>query len=89
MDTATAFREFIEYVVGQLIQHPDRASIAHQLGDSETSHIFNVVVEPDDLGVVLGKNGQTVAAIRSILNAAADRDGVSVAVNFVSRAELP
>jgi predicted RNA-binding protein YlqC (UPF0109 family) len=89
MDTATAFREFIEYVVGQLIQHPERASIAHQLGETESNHIFNVVVEPDDLGLVLGRNGQTVSAIRNILKAAAERDGVTVSVNFVSREDLP
>ena len=80
MDTPTALQEFLQYMVGNLIQYPADAVIAHE--HQGKKHVFRVVVNPSDIGRVIGKNGYTVSAIRSLLNAAAVRDGLSVVLKI-------
>lgn len=44
---------------------------------------LEVRVGPNDLGRVIGKRGKTAQAIRTLVRAAATRDGVEVDVDFV------
>ena len=44
---------------------------------------LEVRVGPNDLGRVIGKRGKTAQAIRTLVRAAASRDGVDVEVDFV------
>ena len=81
MDSAAALREFLEFVISQLIDHPEQASITHRM--DRKRHVFEVEVADKDVGRVIGKNGQTIGAIRSLLDAAAhrNREHVSLSVN--------
>lgn len=83
MDSATALREFLEYIIGQLIEQPEEGAIAHELSDDGKHHNFLVTLTEDDVGKIIGKNGHTVAAIRSLLIAAAQRDGQTVSLKVV------
>lgn len=69
MDSGTALREFLEYVIGQLVEHPEDVAIAYELAGKR--HVFNVRLHPEDMGRVIGKNGYTISSIRSLLDAAA------------------
>jgi len=44
---------------------------------------FDGRVGPNDLGRVIGKRGKTAQAIRTVVRAAASRDGVDVDVDFL------
>ena len=44
---------------------------------------LNVTVAPGDMGRVIGKRGRVATAIRTVVRAAAVRDGVEVDVEFV------
>ena len=58
MDSAIALQEFLEYVVANLIDHPDQASVLHDFeGDT---HAFRVVLAQGDAGRVIGKQGGTI-----------------------------
>ena len=76
MDPAIALQEFIDYVVGQLIRNPDRATISHEQSADGTRHSFTLALAPEDVGRIIGKHGQTISSIRSLLDAAATRNGV-------------
>lgn len=77
MDAPEALREFLMYVVANLIEHPQQASIA--VGTTQSGAIsFRIQLAPDDVRRVVGKNGFTISAIRSLVNVAAHKHGVRV-----------
>lgn len=79
MDAPEALREFLMYVVANLIEHPQQASIA--VGTTSAGAIsYRIQLAPDDVRRVIGKNGFTISAIRSLVNVAAQKHGVKVSL---------
>jgi predicted RNA-binding protein YlqC (UPF0109 family) len=70
LPTATAV---LEYVVRQLVEDPDAVSI--ELDDRGRRPVLNVHVGPGDMGRVIGKRGRVAQSIRTVVRAAAVRDG--------------
>ena len=66
-------REYIEYIVKGLVEHPDQVSVTEVVGARTT--VYELRVGPGDLGKVIGKQGQTARSIRIILAAASARQG--------------
>ena len=79
MDAPEALLEFLSYAVAQLIEHPQQASIA--IGhNANGAVVYKVQLAPDDVRRVIGKNGQTVSSIRSLMAVAAERHGVTISL---------
>lgn len=77
MDTPEALREFLMYVVANLIDHPAEASIV--IGTAANGAVsYRLQLAPDDVKRVVGKNGFTISAIRSLMNVAAKKHGVKI-----------
>jgi len=70
-------RYFLEMVLGRLVTHPDEIDV-EETGD-DRGILFRIRVNPEDLGRIIGRNGRTIEAIRSLLNAAS-RDSRRVLV---------
>lgn len=64
-------REMLEYIIRALVDHPDDVKITEVEG--ERTVIYELRCHPDDVGKVIGKNGKTVGAIRTLLSTAAAR----------------
>ncbi len=80
MEAPLAIQEFIEYVVAQLIDHPESASVLHDLrGDR---HDFRIRLHPDDVGRVIGRGGATISAIRNLAMGAAMRNELKISVEI-------
>ena len=60
--------ELLERIVAALVDHPDQIKI-YEIRGKQTS-VLELVVAQDDLGKVIGRQGQTAQAIRTILIAA-------------------
>lgn len=58
---------FLEYVVRNLVSHPEDVKINKVDGKKDT--IFEIYVNHQDIGKVIGKNGSVIRSIRSIINA--------------------
>ena len=72
----------LEYITKSVVDEPD----AVEVDSTETRRgtlSLEVQVGDDDMGRVIGKRGRTAAAIRTVVRAAAVRDDVDVAVEFV------
>jgi predicted RNA-binding protein YlqC (UPF0109 family) len=79
MDVPEALREFLMYVIANLIEHPKQASIA--VGTTSSGAVsYKIHLAPDDVRRVVGKNGFTISAIRSLVNVAAAKHGVKVSL---------
>jgi uncharacterized protein len=61
--------ELVRYIVKHLVDNPEEINIKEVIG-RQTS-VIEVKVAPSDLGKVIGKEGRTAKAIRTILNAIA------------------
>lgn len=65
MAEAKGDQEFVEFVVKSLVDHPDDVKI--ERGVDEMGVLLNLKVHPEDMGQVIGKNGSTARAIRTLL----------------------
>jgi uncharacterized protein len=80
MQAEIAIQEYLEYVIAQLIKRPEDAGVLHsERGDR---HIYKIRLHPDDAGRVIGRNGKTIGAIRSLAIAAAQKCHIRVEVEL-------
>ena len=66
-------KAFIEYVVKALVDYPEQVEIREV--DGERTVVFEVRLNPTDIGKVIGKSGRTITAIRTLLTSAAAKNG--------------
>lgn len=57
--------QFLEYVVKALVSHPDDVRIKRTV--DEMGVLMTLDVNPDDMGKVIGRSGNTAKAIRILL----------------------
>ena len=62
-----AMKDLIEEVAKALVDHPDQVSVNEV--DKETTTVLELRVAQQDLGKVIGKQGRTARAVRTILAA--------------------
>jgi predicted RNA-binding protein YlqC (UPF0109 family) len=64
-------KDLIEYVSKQLVDIPEDVSVNEIVGEQTT--VIELKVDKTDLGKVIGKQGRTARALRTILNAASTK----------------
>jgi predicted RNA-binding protein YlqC (UPF0109 family) len=67
-------KEFIEYIAKQLVDHPDKVNVDENAPE-ENKLVLSLKVESDDVGKVIGKQGKTAQAMRTLLTAVAAKHG--------------
>lgn len=60
-------KELVEYVVKQLVNKPEAASVS--LSKSNDKILIEISVDEADRGKVIGKSGQTIKALRMLVSA--------------------
>jgi len=71
-------KEFLEYILKQIVDKPDEVQITEQEG--EQTFIYQVRVGKGDMGKVIGKHGQNVDAIRTLISAVSAKAGKKRAI---------
>lgn len=74
-------KELVEFIAKSLVDNPEKVSITQI--DGEKSVVLELRVAPDDMGKVIGKQGRIAKAIRTVLNAAATKEGRRVVVEIM------
>ena len=66
-------KDLVAYIVKSLVDNPDKVTVNEIAGDK--SIIYELGVGEGDLGKVIGKEGRTARAVRTIITAAAMKQG--------------
>ena len=75
-------KELLEYLARQLVDEPDRVEV-EQFDEDDGTVILELAVAEDDYGKIIGKGGRTANALRTVVKAAAVREGRRVLVDIV------
>ncbi|MDE3056136.1 MAG: KH domain-containing protein [Verrucomicrobiota bacterium] len=74
-------KEFVEYIVKNLVDHPDNVRINKIEGTNTL--VIELSVDKTDIGKVIGKKGKTINAIRTLLMSVASRNGLRVSLEIL------
>ena len=74
-------RTVLEYVAKAIVDDPD--SVVVEVEEGRRSVSLRLNVSPDDMGRVIGRRGRTAQAIRTVVRAAAAREGLDAHVDIV------
>ena len=75
-------KDLVEYLARSLVDHPDEVSV-ESFEEDDGTLVLELSVADDEAGKVIGRGGRTVAALRTVVKAAAVRDGQRVLVDVV------
>lgn len=73
--------ELVRYLVTSLVDAPDAVKV--EAKESEESLLFEVSLDPDDVGKVIGRQGRIIKAIRTLARAAGSTDSRQVEVEVL------
>ncbi len=74
-------KDLLEFIVKNLVTKPEAVSIDEQIEEGNVN--LNLTVDPSDMGLIIGKNGQTIRAIRKLLTVRAIAENVRINLQLV------
>jgi predicted RNA-binding protein YlqC (UPF0109 family) len=77
----SALKEMVECVAKRLVDNPDAVYVAETEG--ERTVVIELKVDPKDLGKVIGRQGRTAKALRTLLSAAATKIGKRAVLEII------
>lgn len=80
-DLEPDLKGLVEYVARALVDKPDAVKV-DEVQDGNTT-VFELEVDEEDIGKVIGRQGRVVRGIRALVKAAATRKGIRVDLDVV------
>lgn len=74
-------KDLLDYLAKALVDHPEDVRI--EVIEGERSVILQLKVHPDDIGKVIGKQGRIAQALRTLVKAAATKQGKNAIVEIL------
>ncbi len=76
-------KELLEYIIKSIVNNPDEVSVSERDSvDFPGLTILTINASEDDIGIIIGKRGRTINAIRDIISINAIRSKKRVRVNL-------
>ena len=72
---------FLEYVVKGLVQKPEEITVTPVEKNGTT--VYELRISPADVGRIIGREGVTINAIRSLLSAGSARKGLRCSLEII------
>jgi predicted RNA-binding protein YlqC (UPF0109 family) len=79
---APAARTLLEALVRALVEDPESVKV-EDFAEDDGTVVLELSVADDDYGTVIGRGGRTANALRTVVKAAAVRDGRRVLIDIV------
>lgn len=77
-------QEFVEYVARQLVEKPDAVKTSRTV--DEMGVLIELTVDKEDMGVIIGKEGKTAKALRTLLRVLGAKNDARVNLKIVEPA---
>jgi len=74
-------KELLIYIAQSLVDNPDEVNVTERENDTET--VYELRVNPSDMGKVIGRQGRIAKEIRSLMRSVAQRQGKRISVDIV------
>lgn len=74
-------KEFIEYIAKHLVDQPEEVSL--EMEEKDDKLIFKLKVSEKDVGKIIGREGKTASAIRTLLRAVAAKEGKRAVLDII------
>jgi len=74
-------KELLIYIAQNLVDFPDEVSVTER--EDETETVFELRVNPTDMGKVIGRQGRIAKEIRALMRSVAQRQGKRISVDIV------
>lgn len=78
---SSKMKDLVEYIAKEIVNNPDDVMVEEYTGEDNSVNL-TLSVNPEDMGLVIGKNGQTIKSIRKliIVRAMAENQRVSLSL---------
>ncbi len=74
-------KDLIETIAKALVDHPEQVKVTEIQG--EKTSVIELSVAKEDLGKIIGKQGRTARAMRTILSAASSKNNKRVVLEII------
>ncbi len=74
-------RDLVSFIAKSIVDEPDQVSVNEVEGDRTV--MFEVKVASSDMGKIIGKRGRVIHAVRSLVQAAAAKEGKRATVEIL------
>lgn len=74
-------QDFVEYVVKSFVEKPDKVTTNRTI--DERGVLVELNVDPEDMGKIIGKQGQTAKAIRTLLRVVGAKNNARVNLKII------
>lgn len=78
-------KELVEFISKRLVEHPDDVQV--RVIESEDEQSYELRVNQDDMGRVIGRGGRVAKAMRTVMGAAATKQDIRVNLEIVDEDE--
>ena len=75
-------KEFVEFIVKQMVDKPDIVSVEESMPNENTFEI-KIKVDQSDIGKVVGKKGKNIDALRTLITAVAAKERHRVTLQLI------
>ncbi|WP_224366504.1 KH domain-containing protein [Hyalangium versicolor] len=73
--------QLLTYLARALVDQPDQVGL--RVSEVDGARLYELKVAPEDVGKVIGRDGRTVNALRTLLSAAAQKQGQKVRLEIL------
>ena len=74
-------KDLLLYIAQNLVDYPDEVAVTERETESET--VFELRVNPSDIGKVIGRQGRIAKEIRILMRSVAQRQGKRISVDIM------
>jgi uncharacterized protein len=74
-------KEFVQYILERIVSKTENLKIEEEKDGNQINIRINV--DPEEMGLVIGKNGRVIRGIRALVRAKAIKEGVRVNLELV------
>ena len=71
---------FLEFIVKSLVENPDAVKTSRRVDDMGV--FIELIVDPIDMGKIIGRNGHTAQAIRTVMKAFGKKHHANISIQI-------